>query len=322
MSGSDARSKIESEYEEAKETALVYLLAVGVLGSDIVLMNDYRRREICLLWDAILKDQTAVVELPNDPFARDAAKLGHRYLRHGYESDVLEILLKKNTGHPAYRWALLMVAHGVIEANAKLPERLEEWVRKSAKVEKRWRWEATRRYRIGLVVDAMVTGSDALLLCGENERTQRQLQADLQMVCQQFDGESVRELSPILKRRKHTEYVLAKLNGMKSRPWKHWNGRDKGLTASDLVELTKQPRLEGVGIDAIIHESKVTKHFPHLYATRNPETAEKALDDDDVPRSICDAVSEVLRTAGIQMQYGTVLKAWMSYRRDGLSRDG
>ena len=353
MSRSNARSEIASEYEEAKETSSVYLRAVEVLEPDGISTEEfgehekktsmpvYRKRESWILWNAILKGGRGAVELPDDPFARDAAKLGHRYLHHGYDSEILVTLLKKAIRHPVYHWALIFVACGMDMADAKLPESLLKWIRKHEKVEKRWRREATRRYRIGLVVDAMTTGSDNLVRCGENERTPRQLQVDLQGVCQQLGGKSVRELyaehtsqkpkeverwyetvnAYVLKSLNDTEHVLEILNGMKTRPWRHWNGRNRGLTASDLVELTNQPWSEGAGVNAIESESKV-RHFPNLYATRNDATAENALADDDIPRSICDAVSEVLRKEGLLADYETVRDAWMAYRRDGLPHDG
>ena len=353
MSSPNARPEVVCEYEEAKETARVYLRAVGVLEPEgtsnkefgehekKALMLKYREREGRILWSAIVKGGREAIELPDDPSARDAAKLGRRYLHHGYDSEILCNLLKKAPHHPVYHWALVCVACEMVKADAKLPEPLQKWLRKHEKVEKRWRREAARTYRIGLVVDAMATGSDNLVLCGENERRSRQLQVDLQAVCQQLGGKSVRELyaehtsqkpkeverwyetvnAYVLKSLNDTEHVLEILNGMKTRPWRHWNGRNRGLTASDLVELTNQPWSERAGVNAIESESKV-RHFPNLYATRNDATADEAIKDDDIPRSICDAMSEVLRDNGHRAYYETVRDAWMAYRRDGLPHCG
>ena len=353
MSSPNARPEVVCEYEEAKETARVYLRAVGVLEPEgtsnkefgehekKALMLKYREREGRILWSAIVKGGREAIELPDDPSARDAAKLGRRYLHHGYDSEILCNLLKKAPHHPVYHWALVCVACEMVKADAKLPEPLQKWLRKHEKVEKRWRREAARTYRIGLVVDAMATGSDNLVLCGENERRSRQLQVDLQAVCQQLGGKSVRDLyaehasrqwegverwyekanAYVLKCLDDTVHVLENLNGMRTRPWRHFNGRNRGLTASDLVKLTNQPGSERAGVNAI--ESKTTvRYFSKLKATRSDATADKAIKDDDIPRSICDAMSEVLRDNGHRAYYETVRDAWMAYRRDGLPHCG
>ena len=55
MSRANARSGIEDEYEEAKETARVYLEAVGVLGPDEDSTSEYREPETRIPLDAIMQ---------------------------------------------------------------------------------------------------------------------------------------------------------------------------------------------------------------------------------------------------------------------------
>ena len=142
MSRANARSGIEDEYEEAKETARVYLEAVGVLGPDEDSTSEYLEPETRIPLDAIMQ-KTGVVDLPddsnpdgrstrmyrelettimraailgavhfpNDPFAADAAYLGHRYLHRGSDSRILENLLEKDRTHPAYPEALTIIVH-------------------------------------------------------------------------------------------------------------------------------------------------------------------------------------------------------------------
>ena len=368
MSRANARSGIKGEYEEAKETARAYLKAVGVVEPYEDSTPDYREPETGTLPDAIMREagvddlpndpdgdglstrkyselQTAdmhaaimgAIQFPNDPFAADAAYLGHRYLHRGSDSRVLERLLEKDRTHPAYRKALTIIVHEMRTMGVAIPERLQRWEREHERVKGRWRQEATRKYRIGLVVEAMATGSDVLILCGENERTLRQLQVDLRAAREQLGGKSVRELyaghaserpqdtercyevrnEDVFKSPNYIERVLEILNGMNARPWRHWNGRNRGLTASDLVQLTALPLSEGAGVHAIRTDIAVRKHFANLYATRNDATA-----DNGFPYSICDAVSEVLREAGVPVLYESVRDAWIAYRRDGLPCDG
>ena len=333
MSRANARSGIEDEYEEAKETARVYLEAVGVLGLDEDSTSEYRELETTIMRAAIL----GAFHFPNDPFAADAAYLGHRYLHRGSDSRILENLLEKDRTHPAYREALTIIVHEMRTMGVAVPERLQRWEREHERVTGRWRQEATRRYRIGLVVEAMATGSDVLVLCGENERTLRRLQVDLRAAREQLGGKSVRELyaghaserpqdtercyevrnEDVFKSPNYIERILEILNGMNARPWRHWNGRNRALTASDLVQLTALPLSEGAGVHAIRTDIAVRKHFANLYATRNDATA-----DNGFPYSICDAVSEVLREAGVPGLYESVRDAWIAYRRDGLPCDG
>ena len=119
MSRANARSGIEDEYEEAKETARVYLEAVGVLGLDEDSTSEYRELETTIMRAAIL----GAVHFPNDPFAADAAYLGHRYLHRGSDSRILENLLEKDRTHPAYREALTIIVHEMRTMGVAVPVR-------------------------------------------------------------------------------------------------------------------------------------------------------------------------------------------------------
>lgn len=83
MSSEDELATVEAEFEEAKETARAYLRAVGVLAPAGVSTRKYRSQQVGTMRKAILNGGTEAVEVPNDPFARDAAILGIRYLHHG-----------------------------------------------------------------------------------------------------------------------------------------------------------------------------------------------------------------------------------------------
>ena len=80
----------------------------------------------------------------------------------------------------------------------------------------------------------------------------------------------------VLKIPNGIERTLEILNGMNARPWGH-RDQGKGLTASDLVEMTNLPLSEGMGVHAIRPAIKVRKHFPNLYATRNDDTEAQGL---------------------------------------------
>ena len=333
MSGANERSGVEFEYEDATKTALAYLQAVGVVEPYEESTPEYRERETATMRAAIL----GAIQLPNDPSAARAAYLGHCYLHRGSDSRDLESLLKRDRKHPAYRKALTILLPEMRRAGVAIPERLQRWEHEHERVTGRWSQQATQKYRIGLVVEAMATGSDVLVLCGENERTLRQLQVDLRAAREQLGGKSVRELyagraferqqdtercyevrnEDVFKSPNYIERILEILNGMNARPWRHWSGHNRGLTASDLVQLTALPLSEGAGVHAIRTDIAVRKHFANLYATRNDATADKGF-----PYSICDAVSEVLREAGVPALYESVRDAWIAYRRDGLPCDG
>ena len=339
MSPANERSGVEFEYEDATKTALAYLQAVGVVEPYEDSTHGYCEPETRIPLDAIMQEtgaddlpddpdadglstrkyrerQTAdmlaailgAIQFPNDPFAADAAYLGHRYLHRGFDSRILERLLEKDRTHPAYRKALTIIVHEMRTMGVALPERLQRWERDHERVTGRWNQEATRKYRIGLVVEAMATGSNVLIVCGENERTARQLQVDLKAVREQLGEKSFVERRSgnasewlqdierrndirnayVTKSASDIEQLLEILNGMNARPWRHWN-EGKGLTAGDLVELTSLPLSEGMGVHGIWTPMEVRKHFPNLYATRNDKT-----EDQGFFYTICDAVADVL----------------------------
>ena len=196
----------------------------------------------------------------------DAALLGDRYLHQGYDSGNLKTLLAKERSHPAYREALTIIVGEMRRRNVDLPGPLRRRKQVHKRTKERWRSEKTRNYRIGFVVEAMAVGSNILIVCGENERTLRQLQVDLKAARDQLGGKSFKELCTghdserlqgtdrwheirnayVVESPNDTEQVLKILNNMKARPWRHWN-EGKGLTARDLVELTKLPLSEGAG---------------------------------------------------------------------------
>ena len=376
MSGANERSGVECEYEDATKTALAYLQAVGVVEPYEDSTPEYREPETNILPDAIMREAgvddlpddpdedglstpeyreretetmraaiQGAIHFPNDPFAADAAYLGHRYLHRGFDSGDLESLLKKDRKHPAYRKALTILLHEMRRAGVAIPERLQRWEHEHEheRVTGRWSQQATQKYRIGLVVEAMATGSNVLVLCGEKERTLRQLQVDLRAVHEQLGGKSFGELCSghaserlqdiercheirndyVLKIPNGIERTLEILNGMNARPWGH-RDQGKGLTASDLVEMTNLPLSEGMGVHGILTGIKVRKHFPNLYATRNDDTEAQGF-----PFSICDAVAAVLeeekarrvgnysgsKSARIGSSYRSVLRALAAYRR-------
>ena len=356
MSGANERSGVEIEYEDATKTALAYLQAVGVVGPYEDSTPEYRERETATMRAAILgatqlpNDPSAArspilgaTQLPNDPSAARAAYLGHCYLHRGSDSRDLESLLKKDRKHPAYRKALTILLPEMRRAGVAIPERLQRWEHEHERVTGRWSQQATQKYRIGLVVEAMATGSNVLVLCGEKERTLRQLQVDLRAVHEQLGGKSFEELCSghaserlqdiercheirndyVLKIPNGIERTLEILNGMNARPWGH-RDQGKGLTASDLVEMTNLPLSEGMGVHGIWTAIKVRKHFPNLYATRNEDTEAQGF-----YYSICDAVADVLeeekarragnysgsKSARIGSSYRSVLRALAAYRR-------
>ena len=224
--------------------------------------------------------------------------LGIRHLHLGRNPEILDILREGTLRHPAYGEALTIIALRLKELDACMPDWLREWEPGNENRKKRrWRRESARQHLIGMVVEAMATGSYVLIRYGESERDRVQLQRDMKAVA----DPAGKQLPP--------ERVVEKLNEMRARPWRHRNG-GKGLTVDDLVALTGKRSVEPAGIDAIVPDVKVRKHFPNLYATRNEATG-----DDGQGRSICDAVAEVLSGTGKRgFSYRHVLRAWKAYR--------
>ena len=334
MSQTDTRSEIKSEYDDAKETARVYLQVVRVLESDENSKRDkdsdlnHRDHEIRAIRRVVVQGRMGEGDFPNDPFAFDAALLGHRYLHNGFDRGSLETLLARERSHPAYREALTIIVGEMRRGNVDLPGPLRRLKQENKRTKERWRLERTRNYRIGLVVEAMSVGNNVLVLCGENERKLRQLQIDLKAVCEQlgdksyqklFNGHAFERLQDtgrsreiqnafVLRSLNDIERILETLNWMNARPWRSCN-KGKGLTERDLVKFTNLPLSEGMGVHAIScdnRDKKVRKHFPNLYPTRNEATECK---------SICDAVAAVLPEAKKRgYTYRNILRAWKAYR--------
>ena len=313
MSQTDARSDIESEYEEAKKTACAYLRAVGVLGPakgsklkdhnrpKKIQMSIYRRRQTRILQNAILKDGREAVNLPDDPFARDAAALGHRYLRHGHDSVILETLLEKDGGHPAYREALKIVVREMRTIGGDLPERMRSWEQELQAVEGRWRSQSTRDYLIGLVIEAMATGYDIFPgFIRHRDSVRGELERDLKRVYAEA-GNPPDGL--------FTKDVVAALNTMKGNRWRRRND-GKGLTESDLSELLEQPSTGEVHLikqrKKVGSKNKVRTCFPSLLVTRTRITKQEL--------SICYAVRHALVEGKQTLDYQTVVSIWKRYK--------
>ena len=292
MSRADARSEIESEYEEAKETARVYLQAVGVLGPRIP-TEEYRECETQAIRHAMLESWTAEGDLPDDPIARYAAVLGIRYLHEGYDSEIIETLLERDRSHPAYRETLKFLVCEMRTRNLDIPDQLLRWERERERVTGRWTPNTTRDYRIGLVVDAMVAGNDIFFRYRDPVRGQ--LERDLKQVYAKA-GNPPNGLPK--------EDVVTALNDMRHRWWRKWND-GKGLTEDDLSELLKRPSTgEPHGIRT---ETEVRTCFPNLLVMRNHETKRKV--------SICDAVTHALDEGKQALDYNTVVSIWKRYKR-------
>ena len=299
VSGVAGDSCIQREYNEAKETARAYLRALEVLNPGGGSTRKHREREARLIRDGIGQGRWKVLELPNDPVARHATVLARRYLHDDRDDNFLDALIG-NADNPAHRMALEVLKSELVRAGADVPDRLRAWEPEGSSAKGRWRREPTRNYRIGMVVEALVMGKDTLVRRGETGREREQLQGDLQAVNERA-GRAGEELS--------SEDVLESLNKMQARPWRHRNG-GKGLRGDDLVELTRRRSDEPGGVDGILADVEVRKHFPNLYATRNDATKHKGF-----AYSICDAVADVLNEAGQSGSYRTILRAWRAYRR-------
>ena len=306
MSGEGERAAVKREFEEAKKTARVYLRVIGALEWDESRAPGYREREIRLMRNAILKPGQGAVELPSGPAARRATELAIRYLQSGRDDKVLEALRDDMSG-PASQVALEFLVYRLLATGADIPGWLEDWEPNSRTTGRRWRREAARNHRIGMVVEAMATGSNILVLYGESERTRVQLQRDLTAVADTA-GKPLREL-PV-------HDVLGMLNGMKARPWRKMND-GKGLRGADLVALTGEGLPQPLGVDAIVPDVEVRKHFPNLRPTSGEATKNMGR-----AYSICDAVAAVLTEElpppsdrEIERPWDrTVLRAWGEYR--------
>ena len=98
MSVADAGFDIKSEYEAAKETAHAYLQAMDVLDSDEISTHEWREHEARIMRDAIRKVWNAVVDLPNDPVAREAVMWARRFCPSSKQMGLLSVFHKGGSG--------------------------------------------------------------------------------------------------------------------------------------------------------------------------------------------------------------------------------
>ena len=89
----------------------------------------------------------ALVDLPNDPFAREAVMLARRYLHGDHNLDILETLLANE--HSAYREALAVLKCTIPETGTAIPEQLRVWEPDGKGVIERLRRERTRNQLTG-----------------------------------------------------------------------------------------------------------------------------------------------------------------------------
>ena len=94
MSDAGARSDIEHEFEEAKETARAYLRAVRVIGPDAIPKTEYREREKKIMRDTILRGWTADTMMPTNDSAYRATRLAFQYMHCGRDAEILDALLE------------------------------------------------------------------------------------------------------------------------------------------------------------------------------------------------------------------------------------
>ena len=312
MNRSNARPEIESEYEEAKKTALVYLRAVGVLGpakgpkknkhrEERSSTPVYRNRQTRILRNAILKGRREAVNLPDDPSARDAAVLVRRYLHHRYDSGILETLLARDRSHPAYREALKIVVDEMRTRGGDLPERLRSWEQERGAVAGRWSPQAARDCMIGLVVEAMATGNDIPAFIRHRDPDRGELERDLKRVY----AEAGNPPDGLL-----TKDVVTALNSVKGHRWSRRNG-GKGWTESDLSEFLKRPssgEIHAIKLKTKVKpKTEVQTSFPNLFVMRNHKAKRKV--------SICDAVTHALDEGKQTLEYTTVVSIWKRYKR-------
>lgn len=293
MIGTAARSGIVHELEDAIETAGAYLRALGVLDAEGIWTSEQRRRDFEIMEEAILKSWPEVVELPRDPFARDAVKLAHLYLRYGGDSSVLDDLLQKDRRHPAYRRALTILVRALRDSGAEIPERLRRWEQEPGEVQGRWTPERTRDYLVGLTVDAMDTGRDKFIR--HRDPVRGRLERDVNRLYVKAGNPS----------RIPEKDLVAALNAMKHGEWKSWNN-GRGLTESDLRELRKPPA--SGELHGIMPDTKVRTSFPNLPLTRNHAAKTKI--------SICDAVAIALEKGKQKRSYEAVVSMYRRYKTE------
>ena len=293
MSRTDTRFEIVQEFEDAIETASAYLRALGVQDPAGIWTPGQRRRDFDIMEEAIPRNRSEVVELPKDPFARDAVRLARLYLRYGGDPGILGDLLQKDRRHPAYRQALTILVRALRGSDAAVPERLRRWEQDPGDVEGRWTPERTRDYLVGLTIDAMDTGRDVFVR--HRGPVRGQVKRDLNRIYEKMGN------PPTIP----TKDLVAALNAMKHRKWRNWNN-GQGLMESDLRELLKQP--SPGEIHAIEPDTGVRTSFPSLPVTRNLATKEKV--------SICDAVAIALKKAGQARSHEAVVSMYKRYKKE------
>ena len=313
MSDAGARSDIEREFEEAKETARAYLRAVRVIGPDAIPKTEYREREKKIMRDTILSGWTADTMMPTDDSAYRATRLAFQYMHCGRDAEILDALLERDCSHPAYRLALELVVCGLLATGGDVPERLRRWDEEPRKlkapVKGRWRPEPVQNCLIGMVVEMMVTGTNVLVHYEKSQKMQQHLQRDLWAV--HAEG-----AKPIEER--SIEDDREGVNKRRKRRRGDPNER-RSLTQHDLVSLTDQSSLMAVGVDGIIPDVEVRRSFANLRWISGEATKDR-----HCTHSICDAVAEVLqeelprkgRSERNKPWIGAVEDAWRAYRKD------
>ena len=311
MSVKKAQPEVESEFNEAVETARVYLTAVEVLDPNGSLSIWCPKCEVRIMRSAILTNYGEAVDLPRDPFARHAAKLGYEYLRHGRDLQKIEVLLERDSCHPAYREALKIVVSEVHSTGVDMPERLRRWKEEREEVKGRWRPEATRDYLIGLVIDAMeighwvepmTRGSDPFTsFIRQQDKDRERLKRDWHQIYGKGGTSSNRLCA------KDVEDIVKALN--EAYPYR-WGKRNhgRGLTDREFIDLLKQPHAGER--HAIIPETEVRTSFPNLPVTRVRDTKFEF--------SLCDAVFKALPANTKITTYDTVVSAWKGYNKKQL----
>ncbi len=293
MSGNDAQSDIEIEFDGAVKTASAYLRALGVFELWGISQEEHRKHETKAIWKAIRKDWNQAIELPAHPLARHAATLGSEYLHGGHNPKILKTLLEKDCTHPAYREALNIVASELRKSQKDIPKKLQRWEKERGKVKGRWTVKRTRDYLIGLVVEAMATGQNCFFRYGDLVRLQ--LEQDLRRVY----AEKGNPPGGLL-----TNDIVKALNGMSRSPWKKRND-GKGLTESKLSKLLKQG--SSGELHRIAPETKVRTCFPNLRLKRGHLAKRKY--------SICDAVAKALEKENQTISAEAVVSARERYKK-------
>ena len=293
MSRTDTRPEIEREFEDAIETASAYLRALGVQDPAGIRTPGQRRRDFEIMEEAIPRNRSEVVELPKDPFARDAVRLARLYLHYGGDSGVLDDLLQEDRRHPAYRQALTILVCALRDSDAAVPERLRRWERDPGDVEGRWTPERSRDFLVGLTIDAMDTGRGVFVR--HRDPVRAQLERDLNRIYAKMGN------PPSIP----TKDLVAALKAMNHRKWRNWND-GQGLMEGDLREVLKQP--SSGEIHGIKPDTEVRTSFPNLPVTRNPAAKEKV--------SICDAVAIALEKAGQARSHEAVVSMYKRYKKE------